>query len=209
MNKDIIVIPIKENSKGCPHKNRKLINRCLSEVLKTEYEIYVIGDDKELLQEINHSYKDRVKTMLISPIGEYTDVTETIRQWQNKTKYVGYIALVQCTSPYMKSEWIEKCFTLANKNSVVATACEIDFKPTALFCEENGKYVPFAKDRPAASVARQLLPHTVRINGAIEVFHTECLNQKSFWSTEYIIPVIVEKELSLDVDTNEDMEKLK
>ena len=208
MEENVIVIPVKEHSQGVSHKNRLLIDRCLNEVLKTKYKVIVVGDDNDLLVNVKDKYKGLVTTYLLPKIGNYTDITDTLRQWRDETQYKGYIALVQCTSPRLKNVWIEQCFEKIDKAPIVATACELTFKPTALFrLSAGGVYVPYNAAMPAASVARQLLPHTIRITGAVEVFHSKYLDLDSFWKAGYIEPIIIDEEDSLDIDTEKDMKK--
>ncbi len=204
-----IVIPIKEKSEGFDGKNRMLIRPCLNEALKCDIDVYVVGDDIELLKELEGEYKGKITTYVVPPIYKYADVTETIRTWRDMACFCGEIALVTCTSPFFKHEWVHLCFNELSKAPISATACELGFKPTAIYKREDGVFVPYAKDMPSASVARQLLPQTIRVNGAVVAFHTDCLEHPSLYMGGVLAPVVVSEEESVDIDTKKDLKKAK
>ena len=200
-----IVVPIKANSQGAPKKNKKLLIPCLEKLTKLNYPIYVVGDDYDLLHQAKKKYK--INTVEVPQIGALDDVTKTLRKWQVETGFSGDIALVQCTSPYLKPEWVEKCFEGLALASLTATAVPLEFKPTAIFREENGVYLPNSQALPPASVARQLLPKTVRITGAVECFHTDALAFDSLYQVGVMQPIIVDN--AVDIDTTEQLENIK
>lgn len=205
----VILIPIKANSQGAPNKNEILIRHCINECLKCKLPLHIVGDDVKLLRDLKKEYNGKIKTLELPTIEPLADVSETIRKWVAETGYCGNLALVQCTSPSLSYTWILDCFKGLEKAPLSATACEIDFKPTALFRKENNVFVPYNKAMPPASTARQILPKTIRITGAVEAFHTDCLRHYSFWSVDYIAPVMIDAKYSLDVDTIEDLERAK
>ena len=201
----MIVIPVKANSTGCPGKNTKLIDHCLAEAKKTEIPITLVGDDYDLFYNIQMKYN--VNVCALPAIGTYDDITESLRKWHVKSGFCGDVAIVQCTAPYLTAEWITTSFNASKFAPVVATASNIDFKPTALFSDSNGVYVPLASQLPPASVARQLLPHVVKINGAVVVVHTDALACNSIYQDGVMCPVIVPENQSLDVDTKQELDK--
>ena len=198
-----IVVPVKAISTGAPNKNRFLLRGCLEKLQSLDYPIYVTGDDTELL----HSVKDLCTTVPLTAIPALDDVTKTLRRWQVETGFSGEIALVQCTSPYLNADWVNKCFDELKYSAITATAVELKFKPTSMFYSVNGVFVPLAANLPSASVARQLLPPAMRITGAVECFHTDALIKDSFFEFGCVRPVYVTEDESLDVDTKEDLDK--
>lgn len=56
---------------------------------------------------------------------------------------------------------------------------------------------------PSASVARQLLPETVRITGAVVAAHTDALDFESFYDAGVMRPIIVNEDEALDIDSKE------
>ena len=201
-----IVVPVKANSEGAPKKNHKLLLPCLKKLVDLKYPISVVGDDYDLMHKVKKEFRDRVLTVALPKIDTYADVTKTLRNWQVETGYCGDMALVQCTSPYMKPEWVERCFEGLKETSLTATAVPLEFKPTAIFREENGVYIPCSQALPAASVARQLLPNTVRITGAVVAFHSDAVSCESIYNIGIMQPVIVDN--AVDIDTQEQLDKV-
>lgn len=198
-----IVIPVKATSIGCPNKNAALINRCIETALKTKLPITVVGDDYDLMHEVSAKYN--IGTCALPTIPPHQDITDTLRDWRVKTGYCGDVCLVQCTSPFLKEEWITECFKHSIHSPICATATKIKFKPTAMYNFDSGVFIRTAANLPASSVARQLLPLTVRITGAVECFHTDALDHKSFFDDGVLFPIMVSEEESLDVDSYEDL----
>lgn len=198
-----IVVPIKANSSGAPMKNRILLRGCLEKLQGLGITVYATGDDTELLHEV----KDICVPVPLSAIGAMDDVTKTLRRWQVETGFCGDVALVQCTSPKLKVEWVAQCFDAMSMAPVAATCVELGFKPTAIFREENGVFLPNSQALPPASVARQMLPRAVRITGAVETFHTDALTRESFFEYGTLEPVIIDESDALDVDTEEQLKE--
>lgn len=198
-----VVVPVKANSSGAPGKNRILLRGCLEKLQGLGMAVYATGDDIELL----HAVKDLCIPVPLSAIGATDDVTKTLRRWQVDTGFCGDVALVQCTSPKMKPEWVVQCFEALERAPVAATCVELGFKPTAIFREENGVFVPNSQALPPASVARQLLPRAVRITGAVETFHTDALARESFFEYGTLEPVVIDESDALDVDTAEQLKE--
>jgi len=198
-----VLVPVKANSQGCPGKNRVLLRSCLEKLAGCGHKVYVTGDDIELLHEV----KDLAEVVPLPAIGAFDDVTKTLRKWQTETGFCGDVALAQCTSPRMRTEWVDKCLKALASAPVAATCVEIDFKPTALFREEHGVFVPISPALPAATVARQLLPRTVRFTGAVTAFHTDALMCESLFQCGVMEPVMTSEQDALDVDSPEQLKE--
>lgn len=198
-----IVVPIKATSTGVPGKNRKLLRRCLETLQALELPLYVTGDDIELFHEV----KDLATVVALPAIPAYDDVTKTVRKWQVETGFMGDIALTQCTAPFLKPEWVVKCFEALGTAPLSAICVKPDFKPSALYRKENGVFVPCSQALPATSVARQLLPETALVTGAVVAFHTDALRNESLYQCGVLNPVYVPNDEGLDVDTPKQMEE--
>ena len=198
-----VVVPVKATSSGAPGKNRLLLRSCLEKLQELDMPVYVTGDDLELLHEV----KDLCEPVPVPAIPAFRDVTDTMRRWQVETGFCGDVAHVQCTSPGLKPEWVLRCFDALSCAPVAATCIELGFKPTAIFREENGVFVPCSQALPPATVARQLLPKAVRFTGAVVAFHTDALACDSFFQAGVMEPVMVDEEDSLDVDTPEQLKE--
>lgn len=194
-----IVVPVKAESEGAPGKNRALLRPCLEKLQGLSLPIYVAGDDYGLLEEV----KDLCIPVPLRKIGATDDVTKTLCRWRVSTGFTGDVALVQCTSPRMRPDWVMQCLDALSRASVSATAVDVSFKPTAMFMEEYGVFVPCSTSLPPASVARQLLPRCIRITGAVVSFHTDALVHDSFFRHGSMSPVMIDEADALDVDTQQ------
>lgn len=200
-----IIIPVKQNSLGFPGKNRLLLDGCLQEVIKCKIPITVVGDDTELLHDAYTKYG--VDICPLPAIKAFEDVTQTLREWRARSGYCGNIAIVQCTSPRLKAEWIPKSFEELRFAPITATATPLTFKPTAIFMKTSGVFIKACQAMPSASVARQLLPETVRITGAVVAAHTDALDFESFYDAGVMRPIIVNEDEALDIDSKEQLQK--
>ena len=182
-----------------------LLGHCLDEAKKAGYPITVVGDDDELLHKAHSEHG--VGIMPIPSIGAFSDVTDSLREWKVRSGYCGDVAIVQCTSPRLSHEWIEKTFGGLKHAPICATAARLTFKPSAIFLREGGVFVKACQTLPPASVARQKLPETVRITGAVVTVHTDAFDFPSLYDAGVMNPVIVSEEDSIDIDNRSDLVK--
>lgn len=205
----VIVVPVHRRSSGAPGKNRALLFPLLDKLASLPYRVVVLGDDDELLYSAEQSYPFVIAfhtPQLHS--GNTEDITFKLQNWRIASGYCGDIALVQCTSPGLRPEWIEDCFEESKKCALVATAVKLDFKPNAIYkADYGGVWTPYQPNFGAASTARQNLPVCCRITGAVEVFHSDALDFGSFWQAAYLRPYFVDAEDSLDVDTSRQLKE--
>lgn len=197
-----IVIPVKAHSSGCPGKNEKLLPSCVAKLAPLGHPIWLVGDGADKLREIAGGRCQAFTTP--PPTGE---VTDDLRLWRDHTGYHGEVALVQCTSPFLKPEWVERCLAERRHAPIAATCCKINFKVNAIYAGECGIWRQLVPIFGPASVPSQKLPPVVRLTGAAFAFHSDALDLPSFYDAGVLRPVIVEEHDSLDVDTKEDLIK--
>lgn len=200
-----VVVPVKRNSTGVPGKNRLLLDRCLAEAKRAGFPISVIGDDDELLHKAHAEHG--VDITPLPSIDAFADVTDSLREWRARSGFFGEVALVQCTSPRMRHEWISEAFKGLEFAPVAATATRLGFKASAIYVKEGNVFVRACQTLPPTSVARQRLPETVRVNGAVVAVHTDAFDFPSIFDAGVLRPVLVSEEDSLDVDVREDLVK--
>lgn len=200
-----VVIPVKRTSLGLPGKNRALLFPLLDKLAPTGLDIEVVGDDSALIASAAANYS--VTPFFTRPIGSLQDVTVTLREWRDATGWCGDTAIVQCTSPDLRPEWIVECFDALSSAPITATATELSFKPTAIYRQaEGGVYLQLAPTLGSTSAPRQTLPPCVRVNGAVAAFHSDALDNDSMWNCGALKPIIVDEWLSRDIDTASDLE---
>lgn len=197
----MVVVPVKRNSSGKPGKNRELLMPLLEKLEALPYPVTVCGDDAELLYAAEQAFPGKVLAFH-SPalqMGNTEDVTKQLRNWRDATGYCGDVALVQCTSPDLTADWVERCFAESPKSALVATAVPLEFKCNAIYKSDfGGVWTPLAPQFGPASEARQNLPVCCRITGAVEVFHSDALAFASLWQCGYLCPVLVNSALDID-----------
>lgn len=202
----IVVIPVRQGSKGCPGKNRKLLFPLLEKLKNSGYRTAVVGDDHELIADASINYG--IEPFFTEYIADSTDVTNTLKVWKAASGYCGDVALVQCTSPFLTLDWIDRCFDASKSAPLVCTATPLKIKQTAIYTMGSGGVWNPLISNIAASAPRQTLQKAVRINGGVVVFHSDSIDEDSIYNAGHMCPVLVSEKESLDVDTQEDMDKV-
>lgn len=204
-----IVVPVKRVSQGAPGKNRALIRPLLGKIIPLGIPVFVVGDDAELFVELNREFPS-VEYRETPEIAPLDDVTKTLLAWRDAENFSGEVALVQCTSPRLKPEWITRCLDALKHGVLAATAVELGFKPNAIFTEEEGGAYFVANQRLGfPSRPRQQLPRAIRVTGAVEAFDSDDLDLSSLWAGGPVTPIIVDEEDALDVDRPCDLDEWK
>lgn len=206
----VIVIPIRKGSTGVPKKNHKLLPVLLGklEQANIKNEVWVVGNDFELQNEILPRFPNLNLNIYTTPDGLDEEVTDVLRVWRDQNEYSGEIILLQCTSPRFKVEWLARIMEARRHAPIAATCVRIKFKVNGIFANANGCWSQLVQVFGAPSVPRQRLPEAVRLSGACFAFHSDALSRPSFFLAGTLEPVIVEEEEALDIDTIEDMAKV-
>lgn len=208
----VLLIPVKAHSSGCPGKNDALLGPCVKKMLPLGYDIWLIGDAKELMERVAASLSHEASLAGVAinvfttpaPTGE---VTDDFRLWRDHTGHHGEILHVQCTSPGLKPEWVEAVREARRHAPIAATCAKVTFKVNGIYACNNGVWMQLVDGFGPASVPRQKLPESVHLTGAAYAFHSDALDWASFYDAGTLRPVIVEERDSLDVDTAEDLAK--
>ena len=223
MTKKILaIIPARGGSKGIPKKNivdlggKPLIAWTIEASLKSKYitDTYVSSDDDEIL---NISKKYGANTIK-RPAELATDtatsesvVEHIIYELKKQHKLYDCIVLLQPTSPFRDEKIISgaiESFFSKNATSLISVN-EIDNKVLKAFVENKNGFIEGIKNNIYPFLRRQDLPKVYMSNGAIYIIKTdEFLRDKSFWTPKTIEFIIGEKE-SLDIDSINDLDKVK
>lgn len=201
-----IVIPVKETSTGAEGKNykllpillKKLTDACLGD------KITVVSDSDGLVAFARCNFG--IECVKVDKIDSRKVVTETLREWRDKTGYCGKVILAHCTSPTMKVEWITNVAEELKHCSLCATAFAMTEKLTALYFSNGGVYEQVGLNFGRTDKPRQELPKVIKMSGGVFGFHSDALDFPSFFDCGYMNPVII-REDALDVDTEEDLDK--
>lgn len=199
-----IVIPIKAKSEGAPNKNHRLLPILLERLRDVPYPITIVGDDPEFMSQMARQFG---VSYFETPSNMPDEVTARLRLWRDHTEYSGEVVLLQCTSPNLRVEWVEKVIAARRHAPVSATCVPVKFKINAIYGCANGIWGQVVTAFGAPSTPRQKLPQCVRLSGAAWAFHSDALSRESFYQAGTLAPVMIPEEEAVDVDTPEDMER--
>lgn len=202
-----------------PYKNGKcLLEICIEKVKKVFGSVTVLADDEEYC-ELARKCGAEVP-YLDEKVSNSEDVTVRLKRWRDRCGINGRIILFQCTSPNITIESIEKVKELSKtedyREVIISTVPFDDVKYSALmfFDEEKGRMVQALEHNyqvkykcPQISKPRQELKQMYHYNGAFTSFSPLQLDKESLFDDSTLIPCMITKEESLDIDTIEQFNK--
>ena len=226
MNKILVIIPARGDSKEVPNKNIKkihgipLIVYTIKEVLKLKkfYYKFIVSTDSKKIARI--SEKAGACVPFIRPKKLALDTTPTLPVLRHALKYIeknnkvniDWLLTLQAINPLTKANDIKKCIKLINKNidSVVSVREGNECHPMYLNIKK-GKYLkPFQKN--VKFIRRQDINPTIyKFNGSIFLSKRKIiLNSKdnTFFGGK-MLPYIMPKERSFDIDSAFDLNLIK
>lgn len=220
MTKKILsIIPARGGSKGLPGKNiidlggKPLIAWSIESSLRSKYVVdTIVSSDDDGILDIAKIYGADI---LKRPSEFASDLasSESVVQHVLKTidKSYDYIVLLQPTSPLRDEKDIDMAFEkLFNKDATaLISVCEIDNKILKAFKEDSNGFIEGVSNNKYPFMRRQDLPKTYMSNGAIYIIKVdEFLKNNSFY-TDKTIAFLMDMDKSMDIDTKEDLEKVK
>ena len=212
MNKILAVIPARMGSKRLPEKNIKVLNGkpmivyTIDAIKKSHYiNRFIVSTEDKIITQIAQSNGAEViqRPEELTRDESPTDavVLNVLEQLQKKEQYIpDIIILLQPTSPLRTTEDIDtamKTFLDSSADSLI-TVTEYDHTPYWAFRIEKGLLKP---EFTSESLKRsQELPKLYRPNGSIFITGAKpFLKNRSFY-TNQIIPFIMPRERSIDID---------
>lgn len=210
----LAVIPARGGSKGIPRKNIKklcgkpLIAWTIEEGLKSKYiDKLIVSTEDEEIALLSRKYGAEVPFLRPKELS-YDDtpgiepIIHSIK-WmeQNAGIEYNYICVLQCTSPFRKSEHIDEALeTLAKKNGeCIVSVCESEISPYWMKKIENGILKDFMNNVQFYA-RRQELPKIYRLNGAIYAGKTSFVLKNKSWYGDNTLPYVMQRHDSLDID---------
>ena len=191
-----------------PYKdNKNLLQICVEKALKVFGKITVLADD-EYYCELAKSY-GAVVPYLDEKVEGNEDVTVRLKRWRDRCDINGRIILLQCTSPNISIESMERMKEMSKeadyKEVIVSTVIYDDVKHSALlmFDDEETHMRQAIKGSPQISRPRQELKTLYLYNGAMTSFAPSQLNKESLFDDADLKPCMIEKWEGLDIDTIE------
>lgn len=229
--KILCLIPARSGSKGIPHKNIKglngkpLIAYSIEQALQSRFNDsmrVVVTTDSEKYAEIAKKYGADVPFLRPSSISQ--DLSTDLEfmkhaiDWLKKNNNEDFDIILQLrpTQPMRKVEDIDKCLSLFIENydnyDSLRSVVEFEKSPFKMYrITDDTLLTPLftsvdtIKSEPF-NQCRQYLPKTYLHNGYIDILKVSLL-EKNIISGERIIPYVMEKNATIDIDTNDDWKK--
>ena len=226
--KILTIIPARSGSKGIPHKNIKFFNGkplIIWSILQATQSKY-FNFMKVVVSTDSLKYASIVKQHSVQIIHRPTDIAQdnstdiefiqhTIQYLKETENYEADIILqLRPTQPCRKVEDIDICLELfirqRDKYDSLRTVVKIEKTPYKMYKIENNNLVPYLKtyghiDEPY-NICRQDLPDSYLHNGYIDIMNISLLKQNKI-SGDKIIPYIMKKTDTFDIDTLEDWDR--
>ncbi|MBN1038438.1 acylneuraminate cytidylyltransferase family protein [Clostridium botulinum] len=217
-NEILAIIPARGGSKGLPGKNilnlngKPLIAHTIlaSKNSKFVTRVVVSTDDKEIA-EISKKYGAEVPYLRPNSLAKDKSLTidSVFHMLDYLEKYEGYspdyVLLLQCTSPLRNEQHIDEAIEKLVKSDFhgIISICESEVNPywTNILKNESLKY--FLEEGKNIT-RRQDLPKIYRYNGAIYLAKTEALKREKTFEVENLTGYVMDRESSIDIDTEID-----
>lgn len=215
---NLVVIPARGGSKGLRNKNilplsgKALISYTIESANSSAYiDHTLVSTDSREIAAISQEYGAEVPFLrpdiLATDQASSVDVLiHAVKEFEEiSRKRVENVVLLQPTSPLRTAEHVNQAFKLYLENNQipVVSVCETDSHPYYLRNIKDNFLVPFL-DTENNNIRRQDLDNVYQLNGAIYITSKEFLMRHGSIYKEEVIPYIMSKQSSVDVDDKYD-----
>ncbi len=213
----IAIIPAKKNSKGIKNKNiLKINNRTLLErkILLSKKNKYIdktiVSTDCKFMFKI--AKKHNVNNVGLRPKNLSTDKALTIDVINHIIKKQNfkdvYIILLQVSSPFSSQKLLNKFLKEFDRKKTFNSSVSVTFFNNPHPCKiqqiKGGKLTSFLKKKESM-VPRQTLPKVYKLNGLFYISHSKYIKKNKSFFNHPVLPNIIEKKYSLNLDENDDL----
>lgn len=217
----VVLIPARGGSKGIENKNlclvgsRTLLDRAIDCAfsLTAKCNIFVSSDDHQILEvaqarsvvPLERSLEASSDTATAnSVLEEFCGKLDQSRVRDNPT-----IAYLQPTSPFRTGKDVNEAMRLFNENlregTSLISVCQADCAPQKMYRSNSNLNLEPLLSPNDQFKNRQDLPLYFNANGAIYIFKMACFLRGKVIPTKRIIPFVMTKENSLDIDDPVDL----
>lgn len=220
--KILSIIPARAGSKGIANKNivdlygKPLIAWSIEASLDSKYvsKTVVSSDGDAILKIAKEFGAETIKRPhnLAQDASSSEEVIEHVVQTLgDEIKNFEYLILLQPTSPLRNSNDIDNAFDMLLNSDADAliSVYEEDNKILKAFMENSNGYIEGITNNEYPFTPRQKLPSVYMSNGAIYIVKISQFFKTKRLFCEKTIAYKMSKEKSLDIDTNDDLEKVK
>ncbi|MCT7556042.1 acylneuraminate cytidylyltransferase family protein [Aliarcobacter butzleri] len=219
--KIVSIIPARGGSKGLPGKNiidlagKPLIAWTIEASLKSKYitKTIVSSDDNNIL-EISKKFGvetiKRPNELALDTTPTEPVIEHVLKSLENIEQY-DYLILLQPTSPLRDEKDIDSAIKLLiqKKVSALISTKEIDNKILKAFKNNENGYLEGISNNIYPFMRRQDLPKVFMPNGAIYIIKIDEFLKTKILFTDKTISFEMSEEKSFDIDTKEDLKKIK
>ena len=213
--KMMAIIPARGGSKGLPRKNLRPLGGIplIAWTIKAAKEsqlidfVVVTSDDPEILdiaQQFGADHLISRPKFLASDNATTIQVVDHVLELLPPPKT---FVLLQPTSPLRSSAVLNHAidFFIENNALSLVSVTESSESPYWTFLIQNQSLVPVIPTLKMPNL-RQQIPKTFVLNGAIYISDTQLFLKIRKFVSEYSLPYIMEKQISIDIDSLEDFE---
>jgi CMP-N-acetylneuraminic acid synthetase len=221
-SKILAIIPARAGSKGIKDKNiRKIREKPLIaytiEVARESniFDKIIVSTDSEIIAEIAKQYGAEIPFLRPQEIA--TDEAKSIdvlihamTYFKENDENFDYIMMLQPTSPLRSVKDIINAVNLINEKdaNAVVSVCETDHPPLWSNTLPESLLMDQFLLKEVREKRRQDIPKYYRLNGAIYLAKADYLMKTKDWYEKNSYAYIMEKENSLDIDTELDLQIL-
>ena len=210
--KHIAIVPARQGSKGLKNKNflnfcgRPLYQHAVEQALRVADECILSTDNSAILKKPNPNEKFMIHSRPPqlaadkSPIDQ--SLIDVIKKFNLKNQT---IILLQPTSPLRTDAEIEAALALYKTGNfdLVISVCSTEPKILKSGFIHGKTFIPVSKSK-YFFMNRQSLPSIFKPNGAIFIFDSTWFLKNKGFETEKIGHILMDEELSLDIDDEKD-----
>jgi len=214
MLRTLVIIPARGGSKGIPHKNIKpLAGKPLIEYtidvarsITTDENICVSTDDSEIIKVVENYGLNvpfvRPAELATDKAGTYGVLLHALDFYEKKGKEYDCIVLLQNTSPFRTTNHLKEALKLYNSNiGMVVSVCEAATNPYYGCYEDDECGFLHISKGDGNYTRRQDAPKAYEYNGAIYIINKDSLKHSPLNKFERRIKYVMDRELSVDLDT--------
>lgn len=215
----LAVIPARGGSKGLPRKNvldtggKPMIAWTIEAALgaKCITKVILSSDDDEI---IAVAKKFGCSVPFIRPELLANDSASTVDvALHSMDQLPGYdfLIILQPTSPLRTAEDIDAAFDIMITSRALScvSVCKVNETPYWMFAITEDGHLDRLINPPQDIQRRQDLPEVYKLNGAIYIVSADTLRKTNSFTSKGTVSYIMKREISIDVDTREDIEIVK
>jgi len=208
----IAIIPVRGGSKGIARKNfqevggKSLLERAVLAAKSANFDEIIVSTDSSELSDSVKQYDVVIHSRSVENSSDAAStesvILEVIQDLGAKWPTNSSIALMQATSPFIRSETINSCLDIADSGRVGFTAHESHL---FIWRQSQDEWQPLGHNSSKRERRQDRLPEVYE-TGAVYAFPLEKFKKEQTRFCAPAIPVLVTSEEAIEIDTPADLE---